>query len=45
MANKKEVVAPKAEQRARLSQSDIPAYTIERALAIARAIGDTRLVS
>lgn len=36
----KSAIAGKAERVARLSQSDIPAYSIEKALSIARAIGD-----
>ena len=41
MASKKTVPpTPKTERRATLSQSDIPAFPIEKALAIAKAIGD-----
>jgi len=40
MKSKKQPPSPKVEQRARLSQSDIPAFSLERALAIPQAIGD-----
>lgn len=40
MAPKKEASEAKSEQRARVSQSDIPAYSIEKALSVAKAIGD-----
>ncbi len=40
MAPRKEVAA-KNEQRARLSQSDIPAYSLDKALSIATAIGES----
>lgn len=32
--------SPKADQRTRLNQSDIPAYPLDKALAVARAIGE-----
>ncbi len=40
MAPKKEKEVTKPESRTRVSQSDVPAYSIEKALSIARAIGD-----
>jgi len=38
MAAKKEIIKP--EPRTRVSQSDVPGYSIEKALSIAKAIGD-----
>jgi len=40
MASKKQISAPKSDARARVSQSDVPAFPIEKALSVARAIGD-----
>jgi len=40
MSNKKVAAGSKPEQRARLSQSDVPAYSIDKALEVPRAIGD-----
>ncbi len=40
MKSKEAVHTIKAEQRTRLNQTDIPAYTLEKTLAIARAIAD-----
>ncbi len=43
MTTKKEIPPPsvsKSEQRTRLNQSDIPAFSLEKALSVARAIGD-----